>query len=195
MRRFSSPRRSILPRLRAGRARVDILDVCPRAHGDSVPLRVSAMYLDHSGQEHSFEQTLYIPVARAEAFRGAGQVFQISTAGGAVILGDVSTAGGDLVGRDRLSGVEQRGPQAVAAGDVPDITPSPEALRLQRVLETRLDLEEFRTLCFHLGVGYDHLAGEGLGAKMRELVRYLQRRDALSQLTAWLERERPDIEL
>ena len=186
MRRFSSLRRSILPRLRAGRARVDMLDVCPRAHGDSVPLRVSAMYLDHSGQEHSFEQTLYIPVARAETTRGAGQVLQISTAGGAVILGDVSTAGGDLVGRDKISG---------AVGDVPAITPSPEALQLQRVLETRLDLEEFRTLCFHLGVGYDHLAGEGLGAKARELVRYLQRRDALPQLTAWLGRERPDIEL
>jgi outer membrane protein assembly factor BamB len=75
------------------------------------------------------------------------------------------------------------------------IAPSPEATRLHQILITHLDLEELRTLCFHLGVRYDFLAGEELQGKARELLLHLQKQDALSRLTAWLQRERPDIEL
>jgi hypothetical protein len=73
--------------------------------------------------------------------------------------------------------------------------PSPEALRLHRILRSRLDLEEFRTLCFDLGIGYDSLRGEGLSGKARQLVLYLQNREALPRLAAWLRQERPDIEV
>jgi len=75
------------------------------------------------------------------------------------------------------------------------ITPSPEAARLHDILTTHFDLEELRTLCFQLGVNYDFLAGEELRGKARELLLHLQRQDALSELTAWLQRERPDIDL
>jgi hypothetical protein len=66
---------------------------------------------------------------------------------------------------------------------------------LHRTLAERLDLEEFRTLCTDLGLPYDHLRGEGLPAKARELVAYMQRRHRLPELIEQLLHERPDIKL
>jgi outer membrane protein assembly factor BamB len=74
------------------------------------------------------------------------------------------------------------------------ITPSPRAIQLHKLLRTRLSLEELRTLCFDLNVPYDDLGGEGRSAKARELVLYLQRRNALPSLDAWFQKTRPDIE-
>ena len=74
-----------------------------------------------------------------------------------------------------------------------DLAPSPEATRLHRILSDRMDLEEFRTLCFDLGVSYDSLRGEGLSGRARQLVLFLQKRQALPRLVEWLHRERPDI--
>jgi hypothetical protein len=66
---------------------------------------------------------------------------------------------------------------------------------LHRTLAERLDLEEFRTLCTDLDIPYDHLRGEGLPAKARELVAYMQRRQALPYLIERLLHQRPDIKL
>jgi len=74
------------------------------------------------------------------------------------------------------------------------ITPSPQAIQLHKLLRSRLSLEELRTLCFDLNVPYDDLGGEGRSAKARELLLYLQRRNALSSLNSWLQQTRPDIE-
>jgi hypothetical protein len=74
-----------------------------------------------------------------------------------------------------------------------DLAPSPEATQLHRILVDRMDLEEFRTLCFDLGASYDSLGGEGLSGKARQLVLFLQKREALPRLVEWLRRERPDI--
>jgi outer membrane protein assembly factor BamB len=74
------------------------------------------------------------------------------------------------------------------------VAPSPEAARLHHILITYFSLEELRTLCFQIGVNYDFLAGEELRGKARELLLHLQRQDALSRLTAWLQGERPDID-
>ena len=76
-----------------------------------------------------------------------------------------------------------------------DLAPSPEATRLHRIFRTRLDLEEFRTLCFDLGVRYDTLGGETLDGKARELVLRLQQRGALERLTGWIRENRPDVAL
>lgn len=65
--------------------------------------------------------------------------------------------------------------------------------QLYSVLTTRLNLDEFRTLCFGLGIDYDRLRGEGQGGKARELVLYFQRRGDLSRLSEKLQRQRPDI--
>jgi outer membrane protein assembly factor BamB len=80
--------------LRAGRERTDWLDIRPLEYGETVPLRVSVEYRDQTGEACVCGQTIYIPVARAEADRGAGQVLHIETRGGAVFLGDVAVETG-----------------------------------------------------------------------------------------------------
>ncbi|MBN1810788.1 MAG: PQQ-binding-like beta-propeller repeat protein [Anaerolineae bacterium] len=76
--------------LRAGHERTDWLDVRPLEYGKTVPLRLSVEYENQAGEACICGQTIYIPVARAEADRGAGQVLRIETGGGAVFLGDVA---------------------------------------------------------------------------------------------------------
>ncbi len=80
-------------------------------------------------------------------------------------------------------------------GEMLEMTPSPEASRLLRLIKTRLDLEELRTVCFDLGIQYDNLGGEGFASKARQLVLHLQQHEALDQLVDWLRQERPDIRL
>ena len=65
-------------------------------------------------------------------------------------------------------------------------------VRLRRFIAAHYDVEEFRTLCVDLGVSYDELRGEGLSARVRELVLYLGRRERFEPLLQRLSRERPD---
>ena len=65
-------------------------------------------------------------------------------------------------------------------------------IRLHQFLQEHYDLEEFRTLCFSLGVEYDDLIGEGLSSKQRELVKWMHRRGRLNELLNALQRTRPD---
>ncbi len=68
--------------------------------------------------------------------------------------------------------------------------------RLAQLLENlvrHFDLEEFRTLCFDLGVNYDTRGGEGKKAKARELVSYLGRRGRVRRLIELCNRLRPNI--
>jgi outer membrane protein assembly factor BamB len=53
--------------LRAGQTREDWLDVRPLEHGDSVPLRVSIEYQDRTQTPHTWDKTLYLPVAQDRA--------------------------------------------------------------------------------------------------------------------------------
>ncbi|MBN1178297.1 MAG: caspase family protein [Anaerolineae bacterium] len=121
----------------------------------------------------------------------------ISVTGDGNVIGDrsshvVKTQTGDV----RDSTIYNAGGNIIFAGQPGasiDIEPSPESMRLQRLLRSRLDLEDFRTLCFDLGIRYDDLRGEGLAGKARELVLHLQQREALHLLVEWLRVERPDI--
>jgi hypothetical protein len=72
-------------------------------------------------------------------------------------------------------------PQRVEAGD------------LYAILDTRFDMEELRTLCFQLSVDFDNLRGEGKSSKVRELIKYLERRDRLPNLFPEMKKLRPDI--
>ncbi|HUV90889.1 MAG TPA: caspase family protein [Anaerolineae bacterium] len=114
---------------------------------------------------------------------------------GQVVHGSQTNIVGDVHG-PVLSGTFQ-GPVTIASrpstDETLDLEPSPEATRLHRILKTRLDLEELRTLCFDLGVNYDDLGGEGLSGKARQLVLRLQKQDGLHLLLEWLRRERPDV--
>lgn len=73
---------------------------------------------------------------------------------------------------------------------VGEIAPPPtsgELSDLRRSVTAKLDIEEFRTLCFDIGVPFDGLGGEGLAGKVRELMILLGKRDAMHLLTGWME--------
>jgi len=59
------------------------------------------------------------------------------------------------------------------------------------VLDSQFDSEELRILCARLDVDYDNLRGETKAVKGSELVRYMKRRDRLSELEDAVDRERP----
>ena len=63
---------------------------------------------------------------------------------------------------------------------------------LQRLNRAFSD-DEFRTLCFDLGVDYDSLPGEGLDGKQRELLLFLQRNGRLPELINLLRQKRPNF--
>jgi hypothetical protein len=65
--------------------------------------------------------------------------------------------------------------------------------RLRQLIVGHYNVEELRTLCFDLGVNYGELGGEGLGAKARELLLYLERHDLIPELLEIGKRLRPDV--
>ena len=66
--------------------------------------------------------------------------------------------------------------------------------QLRRLLVDYFDYEELRTLCFDLDLDYEFLPGEGKGAKVRELVAYMQRREhGLERLVTAIRSERGHI--
>ncbi|MCA9978220.1 MAG: toll/interleukin-1 receptor domain-containing protein, partial [Anaerolineales bacterium] len=66
-------------------------------------------------------------------------------------------------------------------------------VQIHELLHKHFSLEEFRDLCFKLGIGYDDLAGEGLDAKMREFVARMDRESRLDDLLAFGTRLRPKV--
>lgn len=61
------------------------------------------------------------------------------------------------------------------------------------LMARHFNLEEVRTLCFELGIGYEDLGGEGLRGKLRELILHADRRNLLDELLDALRRERPAV--
>ena len=82
--------------------------------------------------------------------------------------------------------------------DVPEIEMGeplrPALIRLHQILSGAFDGEEFRTLCFYMSVNYDSLRGEGLAAKTRELIAYLERQGRVSELVRVGRQMRPDVD-
>ena len=66
-------------------------------------------------------------------------------------------------------------------------------IELHQILVERFNEGELRTLCFHLGVDYDSLPGEGKADKARELVAYLERRNRIPELVRAGKQLRPDV--
>jgi hypothetical protein len=62
---------------------------------------------------------------------------------------------------------------------------------LRRGIAETFNTEELKNLCADLGVNYDNLGGEGLEAKARELITYLQHRGRLADLVAYCISARP----
>lgn len=67
--------------------------------------------------------------------------------------------------------------------------------RLLQILDERMNIEEFRALCFGIHIQYENLAGDSKIAKMRECIEYLERRNSLPTLIQWLQQHRTDIQL
>ncbi|MBE2223771.1 MAG: hypothetical protein IAF02_19685 [Anaerolineae bacterium] len=59
-------------------------------------------------------------------------------------------------------------------------------------LVTYFTKEEFKTLCFDLGVNYDTLDGTGFNTKARELIIYLENRNRVQELITKIKTERPN---
>lgn len=98
---------------------------------------------------------------------------------------------------DRLTeSISNLGAQGVQAASTPSTQRTPDLehlIELRRVLTTRFDEGEIRTLCFELGIDYHDLPGEGKANKARELVAYLERHGRIAELVRAGERLRPAI--
>lgn len=68
-------------------------------------------------------------------------------------------------------------------------------LQLLQILRDHYSLEEFRNLCFKLNVRYDHLGGEALPGKARELLIHCQQHERIHDLIAVIRQERPHLPL
>ena len=131
--------------LPAGREQSEWLDVCPRQHGDSVPLRVRVEYQDQAGEMRDCEQTIHIAVARSEAMPREGQTVNVFVSGGgAAAVGEgavAAGAGGVAVGGD-VQGAGGKKQEAGSKGREDDDVASlrrqlEEALENLRLIEER----------------------------------------------------------
>ena len=66
-------------------------------------------------------------------------------------------------------------------------------MRLRKLISNHYSLDEFRTLCFDLGVRYDDLGGDSLNGQVRELLLLLARHGRLADLLVLLAAERPSL--
>lgn len=67
--------------------------------------------------------------------------------------------------------------------------------QLHQFLDAHFDREEFRQLCFELGIKFDNLRGETLTNQAMELVLYMERNGRLAELTTKLQQLRPRFPL
>jgi hypothetical protein len=67
-----------------------------------------------------------------------------------------------------------------------------ESAKLHRFIVEHYSLEDFRTLCFDLGVRYDSLGGDTIDAKSRELLLHMRHQERLADLLAMLKKDRPE---
>ncbi len=72
---------------------------------------------------------------------------------------------------------------------------SNELTQLRKLLIQHYSLDEFRTLCFDLGILYDNLGGDGLSGKVRELLLLVGRQQRFEELLHLIQAERPDLNL
>ena len=68
-------------------------------------------------------------------------------------------------------------------------------LHIHRVLCDYFNLEEFKSICFQIGVPYDHLGGNALPGKARELLFRCQRHNQIEALIAMIREQRPGLEI
>lgn len=193
-RRLRSPTRHDLDRVLSEEALGDVFqqDYDNLSPGERAVLRRLAQ--SQAGEEE-LAQHAGLPAEGAHNLLVAlAQVGLIQPADGGYRLGY------ELLGRWLRSGLVQE--RAVRLSDQASVELVDQAqagetspVMLAQLLAHRLDAQELRHLCFEMEVEYDGLGGEGKAARARELVAYLNRREGLPRLVAWLESNRPDIQV
>jgi hypothetical protein len=80
--------------------------------------------------------------------------------------------------------------------DLSSLTPEERmrSLRLARELNQHFGSEDLKELLFGLGLEWDDLPGETKGAKVRQMIKYFQRRKTLSDLITIGRELRPDVD-
>jgi nucleoside phosphorylase len=86
-------------------------------------------------------------------------------------------------------------PAAPPPGAAPRPATQLPASQLRQLLAERFSSEELQTICFDIGIDPDNLPGQAKSARARELISYLERRNELGRLYAWIQQHRPDIDL
>ncbi len=76
---------------------------------------------------------------------------------------------------------------------IPDHNINHDSTRIFEILRNRFNEEEIKTLCFLLDIEFEELAGGNLSGKVRELVKFLNRREHLHILVSKIKQIRPDI--
>ena len=66
-------------------------------------------------------------------------------------------------------------------------------VKLRQLLINHFDESELKTICFHIQVDYDILAGQGKADKVRELLSRLKRQERIPDLIVVCKRERPNV--
>lgn len=72
-----------------------------------------------------------------------------------------------------------------------DIADTQAMLRWNRILEAALSLDDLRTVCFHMDIEYDNLAGETKRVRLHELLLRLRRERRLPELEVVVQRDYP----
>ncbi len=158
--------------LNPGAERDILLTIHPMHFGKRVPLRVKVFYLDSRDKEENLlEKTIYLPVAQFESDKENGRVANIFES---PILPSRSV---DEV----LDDARQDNTQFNK--------------NLARKLINSFKIEELEQLCFELDIKYQNLPNRDiLSSLAREIIGYLDRRQRLSDLIEYCQRERPHVD-
>lgn len=159
-------RTKTMPTITPGKEFSHALDIYPRQHGSSVPLRLSIEYSDKSDQGHKLERTFLVEVTNPAS--------ETTTERSIEPITDPKLGTSELLARlpvpDNINLIEIRNKIAeyFSRNDLESL-----------ILEFGLDPEEF----------------VGTKSKLaKELILYLTRRNQLEELISILERERPKVQ-
>ena len=73
--------------------------------------------------------------------------------------------------------------------------PYTQLVSLRRILVRQFDTNELGTLCFDMNIDWEGLPGDGKGAKVRELLAFLERRGRIDELVNTIRELRPDVDM
>lgn len=74
-----------------------------------------------------------------------------------------------------------------------NLTPQQVRVGLRKLLETHFNFDGLRNLCFDMGIQYENLPGDTLGAKAREFILYCERHLRIGELIEMGRAARPEL--